>query len=94
MNTMRTASLEVTYRAGRPWAAYLRLPRDQPTSIESSEPIGHGLVVDYDAEGCAVGIEITSPELLDLGELSSLLERLGIDPKVAETELQPLRSAG
>jgi len=51
-------------------------------------------VVDYDAEGCAVGIEITSPELLDLGELSSLLERLGIDPKVAETELQPLRSAG
>lgn len=94
IQAMRNASLEVTYRAGRAWAAYLRLPREQASRVDSSEPIGGGLVVDYDDAGSVVGIEITSPELLDWSELSRLLDRLGIDREVVEAELKPLRRAG
>ena len=63
---MRTSAiqqpyLEVTFRHGRPFAAYLNLPRSSEQTVSTSRPVGQGLVVDLDQEGVPVGIEITAP---------------------------------
>lgn len=52
---MTRSYLEVTYRAGKPFAAYFHLPRrpgDGSVRTEKSEP---GLPVDYTSDGRAIG---------------------------------------
>jgi hypothetical protein len=53
--------LQVTYRKGRPFAAYLHLshPTDQKSikTVPSSDGL---LVVDYGTNGRAVGIELSA----------------------------------
>lgn len=53
--------LEITFRHGRPLAAYLYLPRRGGQEVSTSRPVGEGLVVDLDQDGVPVGIEITAP---------------------------------
>lgn len=61
---MRHSNLEVTFRKGRPLAAYYYLPRrDGDTSVRTERADG-GLVVDYTADARAIGIEITAPRSL------------------------------
>ncbi len=52
--------LEVTYRKGRPIAAYYYLPRQDGDRSTRTERVDGGLIVDYTADGRAIGIEITS----------------------------------
>ena len=57
---MKTSYLEVTFRHGRPLAAYLylpRLPTDKSHRTARAEP---GLVVDFNRRGKPIGIEITA----------------------------------
>jgi uncharacterized protein YuzE len=58
---MNESYLEVTYRHGRPIAAYLYLPRAvRDRSIRTVKAPG-GLVIDFARNGKAIGIEITAP---------------------------------
>ena len=89
---MKHRYLEVTFRRGRMLAAYLYLPRKAGEKIARTVPMGHGLMVDYSAEGLPIGIEITAPESTHVDQIDALLARLGFD--VTEpNELAPLRAA-
>ena len=48
---MTTPYLEVTYRVGRPFAAYYYLPRTRPAKSVRTRRVEPGLVIDYSASG-------------------------------------------
>ena len=64
---MTERSLQVTFRKGRPFAAYLHL--SHPTGEKSAKTVATPdglLVVDYDSIGKAIGVEITAPPAVSL----------------------------
>ncbi|WP_462322855.1 DUF2283 domain-containing protein [Halochromatium sp.] len=73
---MRSSYLEVTFRRGRPLAAYLYLPRTPGDKSDHVEQAGAGLLVDYTADGKPIGIEITAPAQFDVAELNQVLVHL------------------
>lgn len=89
---MKKSYLEVTYRKGRPLAAYYYLPRQAADKSVRTERAEFGLLVDYAEDGRPIGIEITSPSLVDLSRLNLLLNRLGCEPATRE-DLAPLAAA-
>jgi uncharacterized protein YuzE len=86
---MRQRYLEVTFRNGKPLAAYLYLPREGRVIVASTREAGNGLKIDFDAAGDPVGVEITAPSLVSVASLNAVLERLGAEAIAAE-ELAPL----
>ena len=89
---MRGRYLEVTFRKGRPIAAYLYLPRrgvDRAARVSKASP---SLLIDYNAEGKAIGIEITAPGRVSLVTLNRVLARLG-QPRLGPEEIAPLMAA-
>jgi hypothetical protein len=88
---MKHTYLEVTFRNGRPLAAYYYLPRRDGDRSARTDRVG-GLVFDFAPDGRPIGIEITTPSRLVLGELNQLLSTLGQVP-VAREDLAPLTAA-
>ena len=90
---MTERSLQITYRKGRPFAAYLHLshPTGEKTAKTVASPDGR-LVVDYGASGRAVGVEITAPQAVPLERVNQLLTDIGEAP-LAEHEYWPVRAA-
>jgi predicted RNase H-like HicB family nuclease len=68
-NIMKEPYLEVTFRHGRPIAAYYYLPRDTKQKSARTRRVEPGLVIDFTAEGQAIGIEITTPAKVSLAAL-------------------------
>ena len=89
---MKDVYLEVTYRHGQPLAAYFYLPRASRSKSVRTRRVDPGMIVDLDARGRPLGIEITAPAQLKLPALNRLLRELGCDP-VRRTDLAPLRAA-
>ncbi len=89
---MKDTYLEVTYRHGRPVAAYYYLPRRPGQRSYRSKRVYPGLVVDLARSGQPIGIEITAPSKVSLAALNRLLKRLGFLP-VSRAELAPLLAA-
>ena len=90
---MTERSLQVTYRKGRAFAAYLQL--SHPTGEKSAKTVASPdglLIVDYGATGRPVGVEITAPLAVPLERLNQLLADLGETP-LAEQEYKPVRAA-
>ena len=58
---MKNSYLEVTFRHGRPLAAYLYLPREPSDKSYRTEKAAPGLVIDFNRSGKPIGIEITAP---------------------------------
>jgi hypothetical protein len=85
--------LQISYRAGRPYAAYLYFaPRNGGKSVRM-EPLDDGLlVVDYSVEGFAYGVEILAPWAVSRERLNELLSQLG-QPPLSEEEYRPLQAA-
>ena len=90
---MTERSLQVTYRKGRAFAAYLHLSHrtGEKSAKTSASPDGL-LVVDYDDSGHAMGVEITAPQAVSLDRLNQLLADLGEMP-MAEQDYKPVRAA-
>jgi hypothetical protein len=89
---MNESYLEVTYRHGRPLAAYYYLPRrphDRSCRTKRVEP---GLVVDFRRDGTPIGIEILAPDQLTLALFNRVLRGLGFAP-LKRADLAPLRAA-
>ena len=89
---MRGRYLEVTFRKGRPLAAYLYLPRrgvERTARVAKAAP---GLLIDYNAAGKPIGVEITAPTRVSLPVLNRLLARLG-QPRLRAKDLAPLLAA-
>jgi len=89
---MNAPYLEVTFRRGRPLAAYLYLPRAAGEKSVRTQRVEPGMVVDFARTGLPIGIEITAPGMITADDVNRLLEDLGLAP-VAESDLAPLRAA-
>jgi hypothetical protein len=87
---MTERSLQVTYRKGRIFAAYLHL--SHPTGEKSARTVASPeglLIVDYAASGGPLGIEFTTPQAVPLDRLNQLLAELG-ETALAEQDYRPL----
>ena len=90
---MTERSLQVTYRKGRTFAAYLHL--SHPTGEKSVRTVASRdglLIVDYAGSGRPLGVEITAPQAVPLDRLNQLLAELG-EPPLAEQDYRPARAA-
>ncbi|MGC4030640.1 MAG: DUF2283 domain-containing protein [Tepidisphaeraceae bacterium] len=83
--------LEITYRLGRPFAAYLYLSRQAGDRVQRSVPHGP-LVVDYTQDGRPIGVEITGVSASVPAVLRQLLADLQVQ-NVDARELAPLGAA-
>ncbi len=84
--------LEVTYRHGKPLAAYLylpRRPRDRSVRVEHFDP---DMRVDYRRDGQPIGIEILTPSKVSLVAVNRVLRNLGL-PLAKRVDLAPLLAA-
>ena len=89
---MKESYLEITYRHGRPIAAYLYLPRgSRDKSLRTTKAAG-GLVIDFTRSGKAIGIEITAPSKATAVMVNRVLRELGFPP-IKQADLAPLRAA-
>ncbi len=84
--------LEITFRKGKPVAAYLYLTGDQGEKSQRSEEFGSGLVLDFGQGDELVGIEITSPASTTVEGVNEALERHNM-PLIESGELSPLIAA-
>ncbi len=90
---MTERSLQVTYRKGSAFAAYLHL--SHTTGEKSARTVASPdglLIVDYSSTGRPVGVEITAPHAVPLERLNQLLAKLG-EPPMAEQDDRPVRAA-
>jgi hypothetical protein len=89
---MKEPYLEVTFRHGRPIAAYYYLPRETTQKSARTRRVEPGLIIDFTAEGQAIGIEITAPPKVSLAALNAVLKELGQAP-ASEIDLAPVLAA-
>jgi len=89
---MKWPYLEVTYRHGRPLAAYLYLSRAPGDRSRRTARVGVGMIIDYTEAGKPIGIEITAPEQVTIAELNGVLASLDA-PALAAEDIAPLRAA-
>jgi uncharacterized protein YuzE len=89
---MKQTYLEVTYRRGRPIAAYLYLPRGKGDKSVRTEKVDPGMIIDFAQDGKVIGVEITAPTLVTASNLNQVLNELGVPP-IAGEDLTPLKAA-
>ena len=75
---MKTVSLQITYRKGKPFAAYIYLSRQHGQKSARTEAVTEDLLIDYAQDGTPLGIEIVSPGIVDIDEIQSVFDRLGL----------------
>jgi uncharacterized protein YuzE len=89
---MNTSYLEVTYRQGKPVAAYYYLPRLAGQRSVRTRRVECGLLIDYAKDGRAIGVEITAPSALSVTAFNRVLRELGVAP-VKRQDIAPLIAA-
>jgi hypothetical protein len=89
---MKEPSLEVTFRHGRPVAAYYYLPRDTKQKSVRPRRAEPGFIIDFTAENEAIGIEFTAPTKATLAGLNAILAELGERP-ASEVDRAPVLAA-
>lgn len=89
---MKGSYLEVTYRHGKPLAAYYYLPRSGSPRSYRSQELEPGLVVDFGRDGRALGIEIVEPASVTLAAMNRVLRRLR-QPPIKAVDFSPLNAA-
>ncbi len=89
---MREPKLEVTFVRGRPEVAYLRLPRKPGERSVESERVEPEMVLDFNAEGQLIGIEMVDPARVTLDAINEILRKYGFSALNKE-HLAPLLAA-
>jgi hypothetical protein len=89
---MRRPYLEVTFRKGKPIAAYLYLPRRSGVKVAHTVEIRPQIQVDYAASGEPIGVELTAPTAVDVATINEVLAEVGA-PHLEADDLRPLRAA-
>jgi hypothetical protein len=85
---MKKSYLEVTFRNGKPQAAYLYLPRHSGDVSTHTEKQEGGIVVDFAADGRPIGIEITSPRSVSISAINRIVSL--VDEPARPADLAPL----
>jgi uncharacterized protein YuzE len=91
MRTMSKPYLEITYREGRAFAAYLYLDRKPGDKAERTKRFDDW-VVDYASDGRAIGVEFTNVGNVDLDSLNQVLTA-GKQHAISVADLVPLKAA-
>jgi len=89
---MNESYLEVTFRHGRPIAAYYYLPRRTRDKSYRTRQVEPGLVIDFTRAGKPIGIEILAPDKLTLAVFNRVLRELGF-PSAKRADLAPFKAA-
>ncbi len=89
---MKRIHLEVAYEDGRPWVAYLYLPRKKNEKCARCREVEPDMVLDINKEGELIGIELLAPQLVTLDAVNAVLEEYGFEP-LEEKVLKPLLAA-
>jgi hypothetical protein len=89
---VKAIHLEVTYEDGRPWVAYLYLPREKNEKSHHCVEVDPDMVLDIAKDGRLIGIELLAPQLVTLEAINSVLETYGLEP-LTESVLKPLLAA-
>ena len=89
---MKQRYIEITFRKGKPFAAYVYLPRRVGVKSARTVEAAPGVLVDYAASGEPIGLEITAPTHVTAAQVNSVLGMLGLDAMAPE-ELVPLHAA-
>jgi hypothetical protein len=89
---MKESYLEITFRHGRPLAAYLYLPREGNEKSARTEQAAPGLLVDFASGGLPIGLEITAPGKVSVATINRVLTDLGLSP-MSDADLAPLKAA-
>jgi hypothetical protein len=90
INSMSKSYLQVTYRQGKPFAAFLYLGRPGDRAEVTKREIG--FVVDYSSDGRPIGIEFTSITSIDLAAINRVLH-LADQTEISARDLAPLTAA-
>ena len=86
---MKAITLQITYRQGRPFAAYIHLAGKGGRGSARSQHMGGEIVVDFDGDDRPVGLEIINPDVTPLDEIFNVFDRLGLE-RPDEKDLGPL----
>jgi hypothetical protein len=89
---MKERYLEVTFRKGKPIAAYVYLPRRGEMKSAKTVEAAPGILIDYAGSGEPIGLEITAPAHVTVEQINAVLEVLGLSGMTPE-EFAPLRAA-
>ncbi len=89
---MKQIYLEVTYREGRPYVAYLYLPSKPNEKRHKCRRVEPGMILDVNKEGKLIGIELTAPSMVTLDAVNNILKEYGLEP-LKESDLAPLLAA-
>lgn len=89
---MKDTYLEVTFRKGKPFAAYLYLPRATGAKSARTKKLAPGILVDYSKKDEPIGIEITAPDQVSAEQINSVLRTIGV-ATLSPEDLAPLRAA-
>ncbi|CAK0751276.1 DUF2283 domain-containing protein [Gammaproteobacteria bacterium] len=89
---MKKTYLEVSFRHGRPMAAYLYLPRSTRDKSHRTLRADPGMVIDFTEDGKPIGIEITAPSKVTISDLNRVLASLGA-PVLTPDDVAPLKAA-
>lgn len=89
---MKTLSLQITYRKGKPFAAYIYLPNHSGQKTIRSEKIRPGLIVDFDGDENPVGIEVISPGVTSIEELEEVFDEVNLE-RPDRKDLDPIAAA-
>ena len=89
---MKDRYLEVTFRKGKPLAAYLYLPRSVGTKSARTEQALPGVLVDFSLSGEPIGLEIVTPTSVTVSQINVVLTKLGL-AAISPEELAPLQAA-
>lgn len=89
---MSESYLEVTFRHGRPIAAYYYFPGSSGQKSYRTRRSEPGMIVDYSRSGQPIGIEITAPAKITVTAVNRVLRELGF-PAIKKEDLAPLRAA-
>ncbi len=86
---MSKAYMEMTFRDGKPFAAYLYLDRRSDDVVDRTKRMG-SVLADLAKDGRVMGIEIPSPATTRAGDLLSTLASLHVhDIREEELALLP-----
>lgn len=89
---MKQIYLEVTYREGRPYVAYLYLPGKPNEKRHKCRRVEPGMILDVDKQGNLMGIELTAPTMVNLDAINNILEEYGLE-SLKESDLAPILAA-
>ncbi|MDE2812514.1 MAG: DUF2283 domain-containing protein [Gemmatimonadota bacterium] len=89
---MKTVSLQITYRKGKPFAAYINLAHQHSQKSVRTEAVTEDLLIDYAQDNTPLGLEVVSPGMVSIDEIQRVFDRLGLG-RLEPAELEPLKAA-